>query len=367
MQQQAQQSAQAQQSEQSAQAQFVPLTGPIIASIVDLIYCEPPPAYNSQALRSRPIYTNADIIINVYKAFECFVGMEAEDALWDYKKNIQHFIADYIYPRVMQHLNEVPAHTVWHNSTDREVMYFYDVLFGNPQFVINNTMFPLRLDIAAELFECHYYLSRLQHEDNNHNSFVTIQDIPVIRLLEEALYNKSTDCINCLMQSGLYNKYMPLYIYLKHSHNVWGKNERRSLADSDMLFELLLKGADMESKSLLLEIAIGGLMIKHTTVENLLRNVVNPNLALVKKMVPDSFPREKEMISLLGDVISTNGSILNMRTNEFSLNRYAAYRTPYAIWTEYLNRQFFAHCLAKGSYEVFTIPRNAAIGEYLRF
>lgn len=368
---------------QEVQTQFVPLTGAIISYIVNILDNQAPPSW---IMLDRP-YRKYDIILNVYKAFECFAGLEEEDALWDYKKNIQHFIANYLFGEVLQQLQVIGCNwwlsklddlstpysdfsLVWYNSTDREVMYFYDVLFGNPQFILNSNKDndPLRVNIGKELFDCHYYVSRLQPEYNDYSEvFVTIHDIPVIRLLEEALYNKSTDCINCLMQSGLYNKHMLLYIYIKHNHKVWGANERRSLADSDLLFDYLLKDADL-SKSLLLEVAIGGLTIKNTNVNHFYNNVVNPNLALVKKMVPEYFQRDEEILSLLGEIAYNNSiNLFEMRPNEFSLNAYAAYLTPYDLWKGYINRQLFAPIFGNGKYDVYVNPRNKEIGEYLLF
>ena len=370
------------QEQEQPSSQFVPLTGAIISYIVDIINHPPHPGW---MMVDRP-YRKYDIILNVYKAFECFDGMEEIDALWNYKKNIQHFIANYLFGEVMNQLRVIGSdlwlskglwadsdfELVWYNSTDREVMYFYDVLFGNPEFILNsdNDHRP-PLHITAELFDCNYYLTRLQFERNReqhiNEPLITIQDIPVIRLLEEALYNKSADTIICLIKSGLYNKHMPLYIYLKHNHKVWGADNRRSLADSEMLFDMMLNAnvANDSAKSLLLEIAIGGLLIKHTNVEYLFCNVVNPNLALVKKMVPAHFPRDKELMCLLGE-LNNSRSIFAMKHNEFEIELYATNRTPLQFWEQYRCLQIFAPLFANGKYEVFENPRNEEIGKYLR-
>jgi len=363
-------------------AQFVPLTGAIITYIVDLMKHEEHPTYSSPALRLRPRFTNADIILNVYQAFECFAGTEEEDALWDYKKNIQRFIANYLFGEVMEQLQAMRYNMLfkdiititedfqpltWYDSTDREVMYFYDILFCNPETLLHGRDYAvLQQTITAELFDCNYYLNRLRNDYENttvHIPLISRFEIPMVRFLEEALYNKSASTISCIIQSGMYNKHMPLYLYLKHNHKVWGAiNPQRSLVDNDMLFDMLLNVADEDTKSLLLEIAIGGLFVKNTSEVYLLNNVVHPNLALVKKIVPNHLPRDKEFSCLLGE---SSIGIFAMKPNEFALNRRATERTPYARWKEYSTRQLYAPRFANGSYEVCKIPRNAEIGDYL--
>ena len=155
-----------------------------------------------------------------------------------------------------------------------------------------------------------------------------------------------------------------MYIYLKHNHKVWGANNPLSLINNDLLFKMMLNVADDSYKSLLLEIAITGLTIKHTNTRDLFHNAVHPNLALVKKLVPDYFPRDKEIISLMGDIGIDNS--FEMKPNEFDLNYYRPHLTPYAIWDGYNNRQLYAPLFSRGKYQVCTIPRNEEIGEYLR-
>lgn len=364
--------------------QFVALPGAIISYIVDIINNPPPPAH-----LERPFYNKHDIILNVYKAFECFIGTESEDSLWDYKKNVQHYIASFVFGAVLQQLCEsryspnllwlksinntlfeIYEPFVWYNSTDREVMYFYDVLFCNPEALLHGENYVSNCQtIIREVFDCNYYVKQLSPEYyiQNDASVITVRDIPVIRLLEEALYNNSTECINCLMTSGLFEKEMLLYIYIKHNHKVWGNNKTRSLANNDILFNLLLTNSNDVAKRLLLQIAIGGLTIKNTNSIDLFNNVVEPNLEFVKKMVPEYFPRYEEFPCALGEILGNSKVALTANAIRLDILYIASeppLRTPFEFWRQYGNRQIYKPAFLSRNYQQRITPKNIEIGRY---
>lgn len=342
--------------------QFVALPGSIITYIVDILN-NPPPAIRTQSIMGRPFYLKYDIILNVYKAFECFVY---EDALWDYKKNIQHCIANYVFGEVLEQLQtsqypkpETPLS--WYNPTDREIMYVYDVLWCNPHALLHGEHYVTNMqEIQRELFDCNYYIDSLLPKCEFYK--FGDHDIPAIRMLEEAMYNNSSEFINCLMESGLCNTRMYFYIYFKHNHKM-RVNMHRSLANSDMLCKLLLESCSYSDKNLLLQIAIGGLLIKNSHSIDLFNNVIEPNLAMVKKMVPEYFKKNEEIPCFLGEL--SGKKILALRPNEFDMALIPTFRTPFAFWKDYCNRQVYKPSFLSYHFIQNFAIKNEEIGAYL--
>jgi hypothetical protein len=231
-----------------AQREFIALPASIIQYIVGFLDS---PCYD--------VHSPRDVILNCYKAFECYKAEgegedEDEDPLWDYKKNVQSYLATLVYEEVMVAVTvttwKVLTPVVRYALTDREVMYLYDVLFCNSNVIIygnektKKTAYELNVeeDIRNELDECSDYAWLLRDQAGPFTLPLVIRSLPVIRLLEEALYTESSELLNCIMQSTLNCKYelaMLTYIYINHTHVNYGRKKNRCLANNKILLGLM--------------------------------------------------------------------------------------------------------------------------------
>jgi hypothetical protein len=103
-----------------------------------------------------------------------------------------------------------------------------------------------------------------------------------IRLLEEALRMKSAPLLAYIKDFLGISPNMLLYIYIKHNHPLYAP-KWFSLADDDMLLKLCYEGDVLPA---VLDLAIGFKRIQDVYSNTSLDNVVQPNLAAVKKIVP---------------------------------------------------------------------------------
>jgi hypothetical protein len=235
-----------------AQREFIALPASIVQYIVGFLNS---PCYD--------VHNPRDVILNCYKAFECYKAEgegegegegEDEDPLWDYKKTVQSYLATLVYEEVMVAVTvttwKVPTTIVRYALTDREVMYLYDVLFCNSNVIIygnekmKKTAYELNVeeDIRNEFDECSDYTWFLRDQEGPFTLPLVIHHLPVIRLLEEALYTESSELLNCIRKStlnGLYEPVMLIYIYINHTHVNYGPRKNRCLADNKILLGLM--------------------------------------------------------------------------------------------------------------------------------
>jgi hypothetical protein len=307
---------------------------------------------------THPNHHGCDAILITYKAFACLQGEEETDPLWDYKKNVQRYLADFVYADVL------PELTRWHsvNSerpvsvigfTDQEIMYFYDLIFCNTDILIygsENADEATVNRIEMEFNDCNYYAASIC--DNYDDALSILSSLPVIRLLEAALFYPEGEMLNYILECGFYHPAMLIYIYIKYNHHVHGSGYgARSLAANATLLQLLMKEEDPDTRVRLLETAIGGRRMLYTQNENELTNGVLPNLALVKTILPAYINPNERMNCHFGQL------------RHYYDMSFCGTVTPLDYWREYANHQFFG--ALKDMKEIIS-PRDEQIGAYLQ-
>jgi hypothetical protein len=220
------------------------------------------------------------ILLNIYKAFESFECEGDEDPLFGYKDLIQHYIAALAIPDVYGE-NENDR-----SLTKREIMYVYDVAYCVTEDIIyglepKNSH---RKWIDDEQADCvrfaHYFgVGGLRF------GICTGIDTMIYkhtRLLEEALRTNSQGLLTYMRNEDWIYPAMLAYIYCKHNNARYAPAEDY-LSNNPLWLDLLKEHGML---NMILGLAIGG--IREHTVYSMpaLHNIVQPNLAMVKQIVP---------------------------------------------------------------------------------
>ena len=223
--------------------------------------------------------TEPDFALSLYKAF-----LYLDDS-W-YKTRILEHLANLAYAAI-QPVIDINRF----NLTDREVMYMYDVLFGNIDTLLYGDEFEIEhmRHIDSEFYDCTNIIGDLnqkQYFDINIAGFINNTNHTYVRLLEEAIISKSENLLKCI-KAHFYDEWMCLYLFLKQTHQVY-KNPLYEATD-EQLFQLI-SDANMTIITLVLRSAISGERREIIWNNNNGDNVATPNLEMVKQIVPAIIP-----------------------------------------------------------------------------
>jgi hypothetical protein len=222
---------------------------------------------------------NPQLLLNLYKAFESI--QEDEDPLADYKNMIQNYIFGFaISP-------EFRFDETDYGLTRREYMYVFDITSCVPADIIygvepKNSQ---RKWIDDELADCSHFVQYFGMRQGIRFGYSDALDKMLYkhtRLLEEALRTKSYGLVNYMSHKQMIYPDMLSYIYIKHNHERFAPSEDY-LSNNELWFNLLCEYSMLD---VVLGAAISGIREHIVYSLNGLHNVVRPNLAMVKKIVP---------------------------------------------------------------------------------
>jgi hypothetical protein len=236
------------------------------------------------------IHTN--LLLNLYKAFES-IGPEA-DHLREYQAEVQSHLAALVVNLVILEKCDYA-----YGLTQREIMYVFDCYYCDPAVIMygEETYEAIGADMHIVNTE------RMQHIDNEFmdcSEFTEMLAVPYmgihfgladdlnikmykyIRLLEEILRTKSTGLFAYMRAKIVISPDMLLYIYIKHNHQRYAP-KWYSLASDYFLIALLNEAGVLP---VVLGMAISGKREHYAGTEAALQNIVEPNLAVVKQIVP---------------------------------------------------------------------------------
>ena len=289
--------------------------------------------------------TNPDFVLSLYKAF-----LWLEEG-W-YKTRILEHLANIAYAAIQPVMDIIRF-----NLSDREVMYLYDVLFGNLDTLLYGDEFEIEhmRHIDSEFRECTRLIGDLnqkQYFDINIAGFINNTNHAYVRLLEEAIISKSENLLKCI-KAHFYDEWMCLYLFLKQTHQVY-KNPLYEATD-EQLFQLI-SDANMTIITLVLRSAISG--ERREIIWNNYNgdNVVDPNLQMVKKIVPAIIPYGHQLFAVYKPSAAS--------TDEVDPDDFI-YLSPFDYWRKFDNKVIDFRGSGKGGNSIYT-ERDEAIGKYLR-
>ena len=241
------------------------------------------------------IRTNFDsnLLLNMYKAFESITYEGDEDPLGYYKAEVQAQLAYLAEDGVI-----FDERDIGYELTQREMMYVFDCYYCDPSVIMYGDETYEDLGDICIVNTAH--MQHIDHEFLDCSEFTETLALPYmgiqfglsdelnikmykyIRLLEEALRLKSTGLIAYMKDKLVITPDMLLYIYIKHNHQVYAP-DWYSLAADDLLIELIKEAGVLPA---VLGLAISGQRHHFVCNEAALKNVVNHNLKVVKKIVP---------------------------------------------------------------------------------
>jgi hypothetical protein len=259
----------------------------------------------------RPYLRNlnsTNISLNLYKAFESIAceGVE-EDPLRYYKAEVQsHLTALLALELVMRE-----EHDYTYGLNHRDIMYIFDCIYcdsaviiygedtyknlGDDLSIVDTTH---RQHIDNEFLDCSEFtntlaLTHLGMQPGLADE-INIKLYKYLRLLEEALRLKRTGLIAYIKNMMTHTLFadMLLYIYIKHNHKLYAPKWYSLAADDHLL--ALLEEAGILSE--VLGMAIRGKRDYYVCSEAALKNVVEPNLEVVQKIVPRYISADSEVI-----------------------------------------------------------------------
>ena len=246
-----------------------------------------------------------NFILNLYKAFL----HAADDPLCVYKARILNLLSRIAYATLS---NTTTFQLSEFSLTEREIMYIYDVKFGDEKILLTgagtstagtstagtSTSTAGKMTISAEtdkefddikaLMNEHLYSRDYNPAFQYVKRYKPTTLLKHIRLLEAALFSQSEELIRFIL-ANCYEWQMAMYIYVKYNNPKY-KNRHFAIGGDDMrLLELLL---DVEPQfkdhinSLVLRMAIGGIHRRKVYIQDWQENIVLPNLHIVKALVP---------------------------------------------------------------------------------
>ena len=251
---------------------------------------------------------NKNIFLNLYKAFESIACKSIacdEDPLRYYKAEVQSQLAALAVESVI--LEEDYSYGL----SPRDIMYIFDCFYCDSQVIMygEETYENLGDDLSIvdtthmqhidnEFLDCSEFtetlaLTHLGMQPGLADE-INIKLYKYLRLVEEALRLKRTGLIaytKVMMTPFLFADIL-LYIYIKHNHTLYAP-KWYSLAEDDCLLALLNEAGVLPA---VLGMAISGKRNYYVFSEAALKNVVEPNLAVVKKIVPHYISADSKVI-----------------------------------------------------------------------
>lgn len=315
----------------------------------------------------------ANIILSVFKAFNSFPKFDAEDTedpLREYKLRVQQYIACLVWSEVYVQLPEKPEK---YSLTDFEVMYLYETFYGDLQTIQYGDREKMDISVIMrheQHVDMEFMDITILMEDSipdprfylDDEGLLNIKYLRFIRLVEQALLDKSEHLLDCILTTEMFESHLSMslmYIYLKHNHAVYAP-KYNSLASDETLIALLLKNE--VTRPIIARVAISGLHqlfeVKSATAAHPLSfNIVLPNLAVVKQIIPTHIA-PSELIPYWTD-----------EPND--ADDYAGYFSvpllPIELWKQYNNIQTVHIPSLKTPDIVRALEKNQDIGEYLQY
>ncbi len=301
----------------------------------------------------------SELLLNLYKAFNSINGEGYEDPLADYNAEVQSRIA---YLAV----DGVILDDITYALTEREVMYLFDCFYCDPSVImygeetyedigdicIVNT--EQRRKIDHEFLDCSEYTESLALPymgiKFGLSDELNIKMYKYIRLLEEALRLKSHALIAYMKDKLVLSPDMLIYVYIKHNHKLYAP-DWFSLAADDRLLALIKDAGVLPT---VLGLAIGGKHGYYAGSEAALNNIVNHNLAVVKKIVPAHISTSSDVIQYPVYYDDYEG-----RQRFFDL------LTPYAYWETTYHGEITLYTMGEDTKNIKVVG-SEEIGAYLR-
>ena len=284
------------------------------------------------------------ILLNIYKAFESIEFEGYEDPLFDYKDLIQHYIAALAIPEVYGE-NENDR-----SLTKREIMYVIDVAHCNPTDIMygiepKNSHRKWIDDEQADCvrFADYFGLGGLRF------GLCTGFDTMIykhIRLLEEALRTNSRGLLDYMRNEDWIYPTMLAYIYCKHNNARYASTED-FLSNNAFWLDLLKEHGMLD---MILGLAIGGIREHTVYSSHALHNIVRPNLAMVKQIVPAYIQASAQVNYLYPYSMHPNDAVNN-----------------YEYWQECFQLEVKVYQLGQTeAVKTFVAEGDREIGEYLQ-
>jgi len=283
-------------------ASFINVYTPVSAVLVDRMY----DLFQVDLYRECREW-EMDVLLNMYKAFECFD--QSGDPLAAYKHSVQNYIVYLAIAKLPGERSSI------FDLTNREIMYIYDCLYCDERVIMYGEHLSVDSDSAnsdsveasylykesdqaepklmhygeherfidSEFMDCSEFTDNLFPPHNELEEYGLPEDMNIsmykyIRLLEEALRLKSAPLLAYIKDFLGISPNMLLYIYIKHNHPLYAP-KWFSLANDDMLLKLCYEAEVLPA---VLDLAIGFKRIQDVSNK---QNVIH-NLAAVKKIVP---------------------------------------------------------------------------------
>lgn len=293
--------------------------------------------------------TEPDFVLSLYKAF-----LYLDDG-W-YKTRILEHLVNIAWADIKLEIDIDDF-----SLTDREVMYVYDVLFGDIDTMLygneqDDCEFGLKqikhkLHIDNEFLDCINLIGTLnvkQCFEIDMSGFIGGLSHKYLRLLEEAIISKSENLLKCI-KYNFYDEWMCLYLFIQQTHRVY-KNPSFEATD-EQLFQLI-SDANMSIICLVLRAAISGERQQTVWNNHSANNVSNPNLEMVKKIVPAIIPYAHRLFEVCYN--------LDMDADAEDIE----YVTPFEYWKHFENESI-DYRDSSSSNSIY-MERDEAIGQYLK-
>ena len=286
----------------------------------------------------------APLLLNLYKAFESINCEGDEDPLDDYKNMIQNYILiladEYNFNRTTSGVN----HELEHLLTKRERMNVFDVVHCYPSDIMYGLEPTIshRAWIDDEIANCTKLIRSFGLGGGLRFGVCEAIDKMLYkhtRLLEEALRTQSPGLMRYMFHSGWIYPDMISYIYIKHNHIRYAPKE--DILSNNPLWLHLLR--EFNLLDVVLGVAISGVCEEDKFGYATFTNVVRPNLATVKKIVPQ--------------YIDAGSIMMYPYATEDELN-------AYEYWQATFNQEIYT-LLGENNYKKHIVEGNREIGEYL--
>ena len=182
-----------------------------------------------------------ELLLNLYKAFICYDNNSPAAA---YMADIQSYIADISYPKLLQSPLYRPCPIpLSYTLTDREIMYMVDLQYIGMWSVPSRSIYDRYSEETIQEFSVCYHLIKM------HPAFVwvsySVENLNYIYALEEALVNRSKGLLYWLeINFPTFVAMATIYLYFKHSYR-----QNSLLLDDDFFLEFLVKTNTWDSRA----------------------------------------------------------------------------------------------------------------------
>jgi hypothetical protein len=295
-----------------------------------------------------------ELVVNMYKAFA--PATDDTEVMHFYKTKAQTYLNDLAYGTLVL----LPQSNYFDALTDGEIIRVYDAIFNSETLQYDDHTLNEFMDCTGLIADLDSYLPF----GSNH---INLRALPRIQLLEAALLTKSQALLDCV-KFNFYESWMALYIYFKHNHQVYGASA--ALTNDTGLLDLLFEFSRAETLTTLLGCGVLGWYSNNYVLRHNTNNVVNPNLALTKRVLATNPDIHMHGLSpyeyWLYETPDTRREISHILTTQavavkqdFNLQGLS----PYEYWTKSTTDHSMVD---KDDKNLVYLKTAATIGDYLR-